>query len=237
MSAASKEPALGLDDDFGFGAATVPATTAHSMAAVDHDAIADDVTVAQVQTRLQSIADVGASIIVAAGQLEVTGKDSAEAATDTAKQLKTIGKRIEEARKAAVKPFNEIVDEINATAKRYAAPFDTTAKQLGNKVVAWQNAENARIAAERRKQAEEAAAALLANKKPEPVIAPLPKEAPKPISTRVTYSYEITDFEAVPKEYKKLVIDEEKLGRDVRTQQVKAVPGVKIIRTETPVFR
>jgi flagellar basal body P-ring protein FlgI len=62
-------------------------------------------------------------------------------------------------------------------------------------------------------------------------------EPPKAISTRVTFSYEITDFDLVPDKYKKVVIDDDKLGTEVKKQQVTAVPGVKIIRTETPIFR
>lgn len=221
------------DEDL-FLTETKPATTA----VLDPGQIADEVTVRQCETQLRSIADIGASALVEASSLQVESNDQAAEAGEIAKKLNTVAKRIEEQRKTAVKPFNDIVSEINEIAKRFTGPFKTAAAQVSNKVIAWQNAERMRIAAEKRKAAEAAEKALLENKKPEPPpLVLLKKEPPKAISTRVTYSYEITDFDLVPDKYKKVVIDDDKLGNEVKTQQVTAVPGVKIIRTETPIFR
>ncbi|GAB4422246.1 MAG: hypothetical protein OHK0011_00940 [Turneriella sp.] len=219
-----------LDEDFGLGESQAVAT-------IEHDAIADDQTLEQVERGLLSIADAGATVLSAAHSITVTDQPSADSASETAKKLNRIAKDIEEARKAAVKPFNDIVARINDYARKIGLPFSSSAKILSGAVITWQNAEAARIQAERRKLQQEQEAALLANKKPEPQLTLLPKEPPKPISVRTTYSYEIEDFDAVPKEYKRLVIDDEKLGRDVRSQAVKAIPGVKIIKTETPIFR
>lgn len=207
-----------------------------TMAAVEHDAIADDVTLQQCETQLRSIADLGASVLVEAEAIVVTDQASANAAGETAKQLNKIAKSIEEQRKVAVKPFNDIVDQINSLAKRIASPFSMGSKQVAKKALDWQNAEAMRIAVERRKQQQEAEAALLANKKPEPVLTVLPKEPPKAISTRKTITYEVFDFDLLPAKYKMEVVNEAMLSQDVKSEAVTAVPGVKIIVTQTPIF-
>jgi hypothetical protein len=217
-------------DDFGFNE---PA----ALTTVEHDDIADTKALVQVESQLQQIVDAGATALVEAEKIIVTDAESADIASETAKNLKKVEKQLEEARKAAVKPFNDIVDKINSTAKRFAGPFKTAALTLSNKVIAYQNAERLRIAAEQKKLRQEQEAALLANQPVKPQLQVLPKEPPKAISTRVTYEWRCIDFEAVPAEYKILVLNEEKLNQVVRGQQVKAIPGIEIIKKETPIFR
>lgn len=217
-------------DDFGFNEPTALAT-------VEYDGIADAETLVQVESQLQQIVNAGATALVEAEKIIVEDAESADIASETAKNLKKVEKQLEEARKGAVKPFNDIVDQINSAAKRFAGPFKTAALTLSNKVIAYQNAERMRIAAEQKKLRQEQEAALLANQPVKPQLQVLPKEPPKAISTRVTYEWKCTDFDAVPAEYKILVLDEQKLNQVVKGQQVKAIPGIEIVRKETPIFR
>lgn len=230
------------EDSFGVAVAEKPVTFAIAekpvaLAAADPAVIADEVTLEACEKALKSIADLGATALIQAESMVISTAETAIAAKNTATELKKIGQAIDKARKDAGKPFNDFVSEINARGNRYALPFNTAATTLGNKVIAWQNAENKRIQEEKRRQEEEAQKALLAGEKPAAPAVVLPKAPVKAIATRTDYTFEIIDFAAVPDTYKKWVIDEEKLGQDVKTKAVTAVPGVKIITTEVPIHR
>lgn len=203
-------------------------------------AFADSVDMAMVhsaETRLKSIADVGASAMSLAESIQITTKEQADDAAETAKKLNSIGKDIEAERKAIVAPFNAFVDQVNAIAKRYSLPFTTAAKKIGNAAIAWHNAESMRIMAERKKAQQEREAALLANKPAAALPAVAEEAPPKVISTRKVKVWTVVDFDAVPNKYKKTIIDEDALDTDIKSGAVTAVPGVTIEIKETPIFR
>lgn len=209
-----------------------------TMAAVEHDAIADDVTLQQCEENFQTMADMGASVLAESQGLVIASAESANMAVAKSGELKKVSTAIDEARKRMVKPFNDFVDQVNEAAKRRMLPFTTAAKILGDKVVQWNKAEKERIAAEKAKAQKEAEASLLAGAKPVVAAEPAVRaSAAVKIPTRTTYTWELENFDLVPDEYKMVVINKEKLDKEVSSQQIKALAGIKIIKNETLINR
>jgi vacuolar-type H+-ATPase subunit I/STV1 len=179
---------------------------------------------------------------------EITDTASAEKAVAMAGQVKAILKRIDSVRKQIVGPANEFVKAVNAFAKQYTSRLETIESETVSKVNRWQ-VEQRRIQMEaQRKAAEEARKiqeelnkkAVEANVEPVRVMAPvIPEKAVTrtesgSASLRKVWKWNLTDFSAVPDEYKS--INTVAINQAVKNG-LRVIPGVEIYEESETVIR
>ena len=157
-------------------------------------------------------------------------------------------KRLEAQRVSLVRPLNDHVKFINERFKGWMAPLESADQAVRGKVLTYQReqsriaaeaqaAEEKRIRAEQTRLAEEAEAANVPlAPAPPPMAETLPAPPPKTTrsalgttTTRKVWQYEITDAEAIPREY--LAVDEKKIAAVVRAG-IRSIAGVHIFETE-----
>lgn len=168
----------------------------------------------------------------------VENQATANEAGEFSKALSRALNVVEDRRKEMVKPLNDRVKEINTQAKQLAAPLLVKRTQVNNAIFTWQQAEQARADAERRKAEEEAAARVVESKgKAEEALPPLPDKpvaAPqKTMQTRKLTKWEVTDFSKVPDGYK--TINTAAVNQALASGR--AVPGIRHWTEEVPVNR
>lgn len=180
-----------------------------------------------------------------------------DAAADLYRSIAAMEKQIEDNRKTLKAPVTKYGRDLDAAAKTAAAPLNDARNALGVAIARYQShldelAEQARIAEQQRRDAEEAArraerdrqaddamASLLGDTSaPEPASAPVDMpaviEAPEP-SVRVVrmmkvYDLEIVDVAAIPREF--MVPDESAIKRAMKDGA--EVPGCKLHVSERP---
>ncbi len=162
-------------------------------------------------------------------------------------------KRLTEQRVSLVKPLNDHVKFINEQFKEWMDPLESADKAVRGKVLDYQREQNriaaeAREAEEKRIRAEQARLAKEAEAANEP-LAPAPPPMPVTLpaappkttrsalgttTTRKVWQHEITDADAIPREY--LAVDEKKIAAVVRAG-IRSIPGVRIFETDTLAVR
>lgn len=184
-----------------------------------------------------------------ATSLDVTNDSANVRAVEMAGQSKKLWKRIEDVRKAAVREPNEFIKSVNALAKSYQDRLTMIENGLKRKISDYQ----ARVELERRKQQENerqereklqakvnAEAAALNVEAPviAPAVAPeVPKVTRTEVATasqRLVWKFEITDIDAVPKNYK--IVDERKVREAIKAG-IRDIPGIKIFPENTTIIR
>lgn len=166
----------------------------------------------------------------------VSVPEDARSATDDLALMAKFRKTVEDLRKTYTGPLNGFVKEINGKFALLSDPLAEAEKLTKSKVLAWQAEEDRkRREAEEinrlRREAAEREAALHDT----PVVEPEPIaviEAPRKIQTDMgstgtstIWKYEVTDFNALPDEYK--TVDSVKLGKVVRAG-LHQIPGCRI---------
>lgn len=179
--------------------------------------------------------------------------NTAEQFTDAGEKLKRVKsalKQIEDKRTEYTAPLNKTVKAINEDAKAASAPWLAAESGIKRAMIEYQN-EQDRIRQEEQRKADEAARkererieaqakraaeagktdkAEALEERAATVVAPvIQREAPKVagINMRDVWKFEITDPNAVPREY--LVIDESKIRKVVGALKADAnIPGVRV---------
>ncbi len=203
---------------------------------------------AQIETaEVMTLRTEGAGLAEMAGTLDVSEATMGDA-SDLLGWIAGNKKRLEAQRVSLVKPLNDHVKFINGQFKDWMAPLESADQAVREKVLTYQReqsriaaeaqaAEEERIRAEQARRAEEAEAANVPlAPAPPPMTETLPAPPPKTTrsalgttTTRKVWQYEITDAEAIPREY--LAVDEKKIAAVVRAG-IRSIAGVRIFETE-----
>lgn len=185
-----------------------------------------------------------------ASALVIKTQEEYAAAADQLKAVKGMLKQIADAHARVKRPLLDATRELDRQKNEASAPLLDAERQIKRAMVAYDDelerkrrAEQARLEEaarkEREKLAAQAAKAAAAGKiekaaelemRAETVVAPVvQREAPKVagIATREVWRFEVTDPNAVPREY--LTVDEKKLGAIVRALKGDTnIPGVRV---------
>jgi hypothetical protein len=195
------------------------------------------------QQEIQVIEKECRGYITLAGML-VTCQKEADDANDILKKIAAGLKVIEDKRKSFTAPLNQSLKEINATFKQMTEPIETAKKDLTSRLMAWRNAEQARIRAEqeaaqreeeRRRKIQEAHKAKGHEVKETitPVEKPMPFAMNDTTKTRKQWTYEIINETQIPREY--LQVNGPAITKAIRDGE-REIPGVKIYEKEIAIF-
>ncbi len=192
-----------------------------------------------------------------AAAMVIAEKADAEHAADLTRWIKQTAKKAEEQRVRLVKPLNDHVKMINAEYAKITEPLKQAEQVLKDKLLAWQQAEQARLAAEeaaRRaeddrliaeaqaaKQAGDAEreAALIEQMRQQPPVfsghaPPVRGELGTVASVRKIWTYEVVDAAQVPREFMQI---HDKAVRAAIAEGALAIPGLRIFAVESVAIR
>jgi hypothetical protein len=192
--------------------------------------------------RVQELSQGSVELLERAQGIEIVDDDTDLEAAEFLSQVKTARKRWDELRHWFTDPLEAQKRAIIARFKASDAPLEQAEKIVGGKHISYvrvreeaarKEQERLRRQAEAR-QARQAARAEEKGLEAPPVVIPMPTVQAPPktihtttgtVTTRRVWRFEVTDFAALPEEYK--VADEVKLGKVVRAG-VREIPGVSI---------
>ena len=173
-----------------------------------------------------------------ADKLVIADDAGLRSATEDISSLRKLSKAIEEKRKEYVEPLNSYVKDINAYFKQATVPLSSADAVISRKMLEYKaECDRKRKEAEEinrmREEAQRREAALNDGEIKESVVTiPVPAQAAKTThtdvgsaSTRDNWKVEVTDFAALPDEYK--IPDAVKLGKIVRAG-LHTIPGCRI---------
>lgn len=208
------------------------ATTAENM----------ELTVIESDERVQELSQGSIELLERAQGIAIVDEETDLEAAEFLSQVKTARKRWDELRHWFTDPLEAQKKAIIARFKASDAPLEQAEKIVGGKHIEWvrKQQEAARREQERLRRLAEARQARAEKKaeergeEPPPVTIPMPSVQAPPktlhtsagrVTTRTVWRFEVTDFDALPAEYK--IADEVKLGKVVRAG-VREIPGVRI---------
>lgn len=199
------------------------------------------------------------SFVEHAQTFKINGPESFEAANQRRQAAKALIKEIKETFDPIVRKQMDALSEAKAQRDKYLNPAEQADAVYKNKMLAWDIAENKRIADEQerlRKEAqakadkEKLAKAIKAEKAgdtekanqildtPTPIVAPPPPPAPKAAGfhTRMDWDFEIVDEPLVPIEYR--IVDEVKIRKIVKALKGETkILGVRVFEKAVAVSR
>ena len=179
-------------------------------------------------------------MVETARSLSVVDETSMEGATALLVFVAGAKKSLEEQRVFLVKPLNDHVKAINAKFKEWIFPLDEADRLVRRKALGYQQ-EQETIRLEALRQAEEARVATLGEPdvedQEEETLPDLVERPSRTVtsdrgstSVRKTWAFEVTDEDAVPREY--LVIDDDVIVIAIRNG-MRTIPGVRIYQKES----
>lgn len=168
-------------------------------------------------------------------ELQVQDTESLNQAKELILAIKDLKKCVEDERIKIVKPLNEALRNINNMFKKFTEPLLKADGILSEKILAFNRAEQERVAKEQEKLEKKLQREEQKLKKQGIDIAlPRPQiESQVDISTRKVIKWRVKDFSKVPEEYK--MLDEVKITKAVRAGL--EIPGIEIYEEEILIRR
>lgn len=178
-------------------------------------------------------------LVLKATSFKIEKSEQMEEAADILSMIKDAGKELEKARKEAVRPLNDEVKLINDSYKPLTQSLADSEKAVKSKILDFQR-EQERIAREARERLEEQRRKEAeANTPPEPML--IEPEIPQPVtksatgsfgkvSTKKVWKFRLTDFAAVPDEFK--ILDEVAVRKAMNADSSQLIPGIEFYQEE-----
>lgn len=173
----------------------------------------------------------------AAETLVIASPDDMAAATDVLSKIKTVGKMIKERKESITRPLNESLKSVRDLFQPIESNHADAERIIKGKMLAWQDAEEKRIAREQLAIAKRVEKGTM---KPETAVAKMEnvgtvqttsKGKIGEVSTRIVKKYRVTDESKLPREY--LIPNMPKITEDLKSGR--DVPGAEIYEEKSMV--
>lgn len=192
------------------------------------------------ETALAEVAPAASKLLTMAQAFTITDAATALAANEMLVQLKTIDTAIEAKRKSLTKPLKDEAKRIEAQFRPSADAIEKANLLLREKMLAYRQSEESKLAEERKAllaKAEEAekagdsnaALALAQQAMSVETLDTKAAAADGSVSVRMVWDFEVEDLAKVPPEY--FVLDEGRVKAAVRSG-VRDIPGIRIFQKE-----